>query len=118
MEQKQTLENGREETLATSERSAYQRMGSQRAALDSTELRFCSAGALPAVDIRIFTSLAVFSSESKRAVAAEGAPQVHTGAPVQTRVVVAEMSLGGAPWYQIGESNRLLIVNQEVTKEQ
>lgn len=44
------------------------------------------------------TSLAVISSKSERAVAAEGAPEVHTGAPVQARVVVAEMSFGRAPW--------------------
>lgn len=45
------------------------------------------------------TSFAVFPSESERAVAAEGAPQVHAGPPVQTRVIVAEVSFGGAPWY-------------------
>ena len=40
------------------------------------------------------TSFAVLSSKSKWAFTAEGAPQVHTGSSVQTRVVVAEMTFG------------------------
>lgn len=44
------------------------------------------------------TSLTVFPSKPERAVAAEGAPQVHTGPPVQTRVSVAEVSFGRATW--------------------
>lgn len=40
------------------------------------------------------TSLTIFPSKSERAVAAEGAPQVHAGPPVQTGAIVAEMSFG------------------------
>lgn len=46
----------------------------------------------------LFTSFTVSSSESKRAVTAEGAPQVHTRPSVQTRVVVAEVSLSRTSW--------------------
>lgn len=42
------------------------------------------------------TSFAVFPSKSEGAVATEGAPQVHAGPSVQTRVGVAEMPFGGA----------------------
>lgn len=42
------------------------------------------------------TPFTVLPSESEWAITAEGAPQVHTGSSVQTRVVVAEMSFGGA----------------------
>lgn len=45
------------------------------------------------------TSFTVFPTKPERAVAAEGAPQVHAGSPVQTRVIVAEVSFGGAAWY-------------------
>lgn len=45
---------------------------------------------------RSLTSFAVLPSESKWAIAAEGAPQVHAGSSVQTRVIVAEMSFGRA----------------------
>ena len=38
------------------------------------------------------TSLAVLPSVSERAIAAEGAPQVHTGSSIQTRAGVTEMS--------------------------
>lgn len=44
------------------------------------------------------TSLTVLSTKSKRTVAAERAPQVHTRPSVYTRVIVAEMSLGRASW--------------------
>lgn len=48
--------------------------------------------------VKPLTSLAALPAESQRTVAAEGAPQVDAGASVQTRVVVAEVSLGRAPW--------------------
>lgn len=44
------------------------------------------------------TSFAILPSKPKRAVTTEGAPQVHAGPSVQTRVVVAEVSFGGASW--------------------
>lgn len=42
------------------------------------------------------TSFTVLSTKSERAVTAEGAPQIHAGSSVQTRVVVTEVPLGGA----------------------
>lgn len=48
------------------------------------------------------TSLAVSPSEPQRTVAAEGAPQVDAGAPVQTRAGVAEVSFGRATWNTCG----------------
>lgn len=44
------------------------------------------------------TSFTVLPSKSKRAVATEGAPEVHAGSSVHTRVDVAEMSFGRASW--------------------